>query len=94
MLYIVARVTRTEDGDLEFDPMTVRRGTTLDGLMEVVAEKDGDMVGIWDYGAPEKLTTRQAREWADLSLPDRLYIRSSWGEMVRTDPHYRTQMGS
>ena len=91
MRYIAAQVSRNDDGDLAVDGLTVCQGASRD-ILEVTGLQPGDMTGLWERQGEERITTEDAHSWVDMALPNYLYVRTSWGEQVRTADHYRKQI--
>lgn len=91
--HIAVRVKwRNKNGDLVLDLSVVARNTRFEGLCDVAAKEVGDMVAYWRYTGEAILTGQKARTWVGMVYPDRIYMKSSWGEMILADDAYQTQM--
>ncbi len=89
MRCISARVSRNGSGDLVVDEASVQQGADPH-IQEGSGSQPGDMTGVWEYS--ERLSTQDARSWVGMTLPDYLYVCTSWGEHVRVADHYRNQI--
>lgn len=92
--FIAAPITRNTDGDLVVGNHSTRRADSCDGLTEFMASEDGEVVGLWEMNSEDNrwIPTQETREWIETTLPDSIYMKSSWEEMILAAPHYREQM--